>query len=185
MADSKLVDLTDDPTPASTNLVYMVKDPSGTPLNRKATVANTATSILSLSPAWTTYAPTLTNVTLGNGTKTGRYLQTGKTIDFYVRLDFGSTTAHTGSVSFSLPVASIDYTGNSGYATIVGRGALVLSSAFDCVASWLTTTTAELDTWNTAGTYSTGAVVNATVPTTLGTGHGTAVWAILGRYEAA
>lgn len=40
MADSKLADLTATTAPASTDLLYIVVDPSGTPLDRKVTVAN-------------------------------------------------------------------------------------------------------------------------------------------------
>lgn len=39
MADTKLVDMTAVTQPASTDLVYVVVDPSGTPLDRKATAA--------------------------------------------------------------------------------------------------------------------------------------------------
>lgn len=47
MADQKLIDLTATTTPAVTDLAYIVVDPSGTPLDRKVTLAN----ILALAPS--------------------------------------------------------------------------------------------------------------------------------------
>lgn len=40
MADQKLTDLTATTSPASTDLVYLVVDPAGSPLDRKVTVGN-------------------------------------------------------------------------------------------------------------------------------------------------
>jgi hypothetical protein len=48
--------------------------------------------------AWTTYTPgifaeTGTAPTIGNGTLTGRYLKTGRTVDWVAQLTWGSTSA--------------------------------------------------------------------------------------------
>lgn len=59
-----------------------------------------------IGDAWTAYTPSLTNVTLGNGTLAGAYMQAGKTVGFSIKLTFGSTTAITGAVSFGLPVSA-------------------------------------------------------------------------------
>ncbi len=55
---------------------------------------------------WDTYTPSLTNLTLGNGSRLGRYLRVGKTIHFRVQITGGSTTAATGAVAIGLPVAA-------------------------------------------------------------------------------
>lgn len=57
------------------------------------------------STAWTAYTPTWTGGgSLGNGTLTGRYRQTGKRLKIAVRLIWGSTsTPGTGDWNFSLP----------------------------------------------------------------------------------
>jgi hypothetical protein len=52
---------------------------------------------------WTSYTPTLTNVTLGNGTLTGNYIRMGALCFAQGRLVFGSTTAFTASPYFGLP----------------------------------------------------------------------------------
>lgn len=44
MADQKLTDLTDEPTPAGTDLLYLVDDVAGTPTSKKATVSSVAAS---------------------------------------------------------------------------------------------------------------------------------------------
>jgi hypothetical protein len=64
-----------------------------------------------IQAAWTSYTPTwsasTTNPTLGNGTMVGFYDQVGKTVDFVMRITFGTTTtAGTGNYTFSLPVGT-------------------------------------------------------------------------------
>jgi hypothetical protein len=59
-----------------------------------------------LSAAWTTYTPTFTNLTIGNGSRSAAYIQVGKTVIYAGRLDWGSTTSATASDTFvSIPVA--------------------------------------------------------------------------------
>lgn len=53
---------------------------------------------------WTSYTPTWTNLTVGNGTLVGAYRDNGSMIDLSVKLTFGSTTSVSGNISFSLPV---------------------------------------------------------------------------------
>lgn len=60
-----------------------------------------------LQGAWTTYSPTLTNITVGNGTQSARYMQVGKTIKVFYKLTLGSTSS-VGNASISLPVTALD-----------------------------------------------------------------------------
>lgn len=62
--------------------------------------------VLESAVAWTTWSPTYTNLTVGNGTVTARYVQIEKTIHAYYSLTFGSTSAVSGDVGVSLPVAA-------------------------------------------------------------------------------
>jgi hypothetical protein len=55
---------------------------------------------------WTSFTPNWTNVTIGNGTNVGRYCQIGKTINYFIYLTFGNTTAITGFLYCSFPVAA-------------------------------------------------------------------------------
>lgn len=61
--------------------------------------------------AWTTWSPTLANLTLGNGTQIAKYRRLGNTVDFIWRFTLGSTSAVGTAPGFTLPVAaSGDYT---------------------------------------------------------------------------
>jgi hypothetical protein len=61
---------------------------------------------LTSSPTWTSFTPTWTNLTVGNGTyNSSVYLLNGKFAHVSVCLVFGSTTAITGDVSFTVPAA--------------------------------------------------------------------------------
>lgn len=66
-----------------------------------------------LDPAggWTAYAPawtaSVTNPTLGNGSLTGQYRKVGKTVQYRISLQLGTTSVRgSGAYAFSLPVAA-------------------------------------------------------------------------------
>lgn len=134
--------------------------------------------------AWAAYTPTTTNVTLGNGTLVGAYVQTGKTVNFRIKLTFGTTTSFGGAINFGLPVtANSVYTSSNPYIL----GAMWLDDSgvanYQGFVSALSTTTINPGVWNVAGTYPTVVVsVNATVPFAWGTGDSIS---IQGVYEAA
>jgi hypothetical protein len=52
---------------------------------------------------WTSFTPTFSGITIGNGTLTGKYNKIGKVMNVYVRLTFGSTTSITGTVILTIP----------------------------------------------------------------------------------
>lgn len=52
------------------------------------------------------YTPTLTNVTVGNGTLTTRYIQIGKLVFYRGEYIAGSTSSTSGAISISLPVTA-------------------------------------------------------------------------------
>lgn len=100
-----------------------------TPFNAIATVINgsidnTNVSAGGLTPAnlvagtgtswaWQSYTPTLTNMTLGNGTLAAKYIQIGKTVFVRFKFTLGSTSAVGTGPYFTLPVtAHSDYAGS-------------------------------------------------------------------------
>ena len=115
MADTKMVDMTEDTSPASTDIVYGTKDPGGTPLDRKLTYANVSkvitpegTNVLSTGEAggtkflredgdgtcsWQTPAG-------GGNTLDGAYDQGGAGVGKDI-------TADTGNVTFSGAVGGV------------------------------------------------------------------------------
>lgn len=83
-------------------------------LTNKTLTAPAATgSLASFGGAWTSYTPTLTatttNPTLGtSGTNSGRYMQIGKMVYFWLETYWGTTagTAGSGTYQWSLPVTA-------------------------------------------------------------------------------
>lgn len=71
---------------------------------------------------WQTWTPTVTGITLGNGTIEARYTQYNKTVAFTFVFTLGSTSAITGEVIVPLPV-------NRRTTTQVGEGTVLLRDA--------------------------------------------------------
>ena len=59
-----------------------------------------------LATAWTTWSPTLTNLTLGSGTLIAKYRRVGKTVDFFWRFVYGAASAVGTDPTFTLPVSA-------------------------------------------------------------------------------
>jgi hypothetical protein len=58
------------------------------------------------SYTWTTWTPSYTNLTVGNGTTVAEYLAIGDLIYVRYLLTWGSTTSISGNVSISLPLTA-------------------------------------------------------------------------------
>ena len=69
--------------------------------------ANT-TNLSALPVVRTTYSPTLSNLTIGNGTVSAGYTQLGKLVFYDCKITLGSTSSVTGGIQFSLPVTASD-----------------------------------------------------------------------------
>ncbi len=131
--------------------------------------ANSATATgLEWAGAYTTFTPTWTNLTVGNGTNNGRYLRIGNFAHVKVNLVFGSTTSVSGTIinSFPLPANTTNMNtqvfGNvhfldSAIQNYLGTCYYESSTGFYVVAT------------NTSGTYAFASFANATTPFTFGT----------------
>lgn len=131
--------------------------------------------------AWTTWAPTLTNLTLGNGAVAASYRQLGKVVDFRFKFTLGTTSAVGTGPSFTLPVqpsaayvAFIDPVGEGQLRTSAGATSR-LATIF---VSTLSVSTVQIIGYTTTGTQLT---VTATAPHTWAS---TDVLTCSGRYEA-
>lgn len=115
--------------------------------------------------AWVAYTPTLSGLTIGNGTLNFVYCQIGKTVHVRGIATLGTTSSMTGPLDVGIPVTSTGYgtTGMSpiGNATFwsgsvpIGFGTLTSvgnSAAFRILAI------------SAAGTYTTVADISSTVP---------------------
>jgi hypothetical protein len=114
---------------------------------------------------WTTFTPTWTNLTVGNGTNTGAYAYAGRTTFIRTQFTFGSTSSTTGGAYFLLPqtaVASIYFFGEAVYIDsstgIYYKGALSIASA------------AELRYYSASGATTTLLVISSVSPMTWATG---------------
>jgi hypothetical protein len=119
---------------------------------------------LKYSGIWTTWSPTVGNLTAGNGTTVARYRQVGKVVDFTFTFTFGSTTTISGSPNFTLPVTpNVNYIFNTG----------LLDSGTAWFGSFAVTSggTCFLDLFFTNGTYLTtaGGTFSSTAPFTWAT----------------
>jgi hypothetical protein len=108
--------------------------------------------------AWTTYTPTVSGITIGNGTWAASYMQIGKTVFLKVRFTLGSTSAITGAATFSLPVTATGF----GY----GVANLNRGNNYAGVAAISGTTNVVANAIDSSVTYATQRSTSATVPAT-------------------
>lgn len=59
--------------------------------------------LTAVTAPWSTWSPTLSGITEGNGTTTARYRRVGNTIDYHFKFVMGSTSAIGTNPSFTLP----------------------------------------------------------------------------------
>ena len=127
--------------------------------------------------AWTSYTPTLTNITLGNGTSSGFYIQVGKTVHFRWRFTMGSTSAMGSSPSFTLPKTPKDMLANTSHFRGLANAS---TQGYDFVAIFTGGTTLALHSYNATFTYNLTDVVSSTAPFSWTTGN---ALEINGTYE--
>jgi hypothetical protein len=121
---------------------------------------------------WTTFTPTISGITLGNGSKSGFYCQIADTVFFRVILTFGSTTSFSGgSVDLTLPTTP------SAYNTFDFMN--IQTQVYDSSATAFYPSVANINvgtsgvraaTTNTAGTYAVYADIASTQPVIFATG---------------
>ena len=128
------------------------------------TAASGETTGLKYTGGWTTWTPSYTNLTVGNGTVVSRYRQVGKMVDVFFMFTLGSTSTIGSDPRFTLPVNFNQYS-NPGLHFYTG-------SFFDSgVRVWgggieLRDTAAYFQYWNTSLAYIAPEGVTATVPFT-------------------
>lgn len=125
----------------------------------------TAAELNSIGEA-TTYSPSHTNITVGNGTEIARYVQVNKLCLVSYKLTFGSTSSFAGTVSVGLPLTANADAFASGIMTDTG------TSNYQMLASVTSgQTAATIRAYNITGSYARGdSFANATTPFTWTTG---------------
>jgi hypothetical protein len=78
--------------------------------------------------SYTSYTPTYTNFTLGNGTVSTSYATSGDFVHYIGTILWGSTTSASGIIKISLPVTAANYAG--GFSTAIpGTGSLLVDDS--------------------------------------------------------
>jgi hypothetical protein len=125
---------------------------------------------------WQVWTPTYTNMTIGNGTSVARYVKIGKTVHWYLKFTFGSTSSFGIYTAFTLPSTPI-----SGF-NYNARGLCRDAGVTWRFASAIIDTEVYPNVENVAGTYSVDVSISSTVPFTWGTGD---FLQLAGTYEEA
>jgi len=125
---------------------------------------------------WQTWTPTLTNITLGNGTVTARYRRINNTVEIFFRLVFGSTSSMGTAPYFNLPVNLVyrDYPvsitiNDFGTANYLGFGILADNNCY-------------MHNLGVGGTFGVQSNITSTAPMTWTTND---TIALVARYEVA
>lgn len=126
---------------------------------------STASTGLKWHGSWTSFTPTLYNVTVGNGTIIAKYLQIGKLVNVYFKFTLGSTSALSGGPNFQLPVASLSGYTNKNFVGVLNNGNYFTGSGE------VANNFAYFYVVGTAGSYGQIYQLSSTVPFTWGTGH--------------
>jgi len=85
---------------------------------------NILDELTAIQAAWTSYVPTLTNLTLGNGTLSAKYRRVNKTGDLRLTFTLGTTSAVGTNPQFSLPFTLNSEIASSGL-LLIGPATLV------------------------------------------------------------
>lgn len=115
--------------------------------------------------SWSAWAPTWTNLSVGNGTVVSKYIQIGKTVILRCSVVLGTTSTVSGSVSFTLPQTAVTYTptGTSFDLALAHYEHAGVSNAVGTVGL-VSTTQATLLVIGAAGTYANFAGISGSVP---------------------
>jgi hypothetical protein len=137
-------------------------------VNRYESYNGTAWVQLINPNAWTSYTPTTTGLTLGNGTIAAKYNVVGKIILITIRFTLGSTSAITGIPTFTIPSG---FTSASLSFAPVGDGIATISSVSYILTSvGLSSNRIATVANNASGTYTTATDLSSTIPATWNNG---------------
>ena len=113
------------------------------------------------SATWTSFTPTRSNITVGNGTEVAKYIKNGKDVDVFYSLTLGSTSSIGSTPSIVTPTTSVQspfYAGicmfqDTGSGTYMGSALIIGSTVYP-------------QALGSAGTYVNAANPSATIPFT-------------------
>lgn len=113
--------------------------------------------------AWKAWTPTLTNLTLGNGTLDCQYFKIGRTVHWKFKMTLGTTSSVGTTPTFSLPFTPADFTELEASPGIAVDTSAVVRAP---LTTFATGGACALLCTNSAGTFTVVASVTATQPFT-------------------
>jgi hypothetical protein len=137
--------------------------------NRVLMADSTASTGLKYGGDWVSYTPTLSGVTIGNGTLSAAYNRIGDLVTVTVRFALGSTSAITGAVYISVPISATmdyEYCGQAALWNLGGAAGLFMSHIWA-----VEPTRFIIQAINTSGSYGKAEDLSATIPFTWQTGN--------------
>lgn len=113
--------------------------------------------------AWKSWTPTLTNMTLGNGTLDCQYFKIGRTVKWKFKFTLGTTSAVASAPYFSLPFTPADFTEIE---TSTGVGIDTSAVTRNPLTTYAVGGGCGLLAANAAGTYTTVTALSSVIPFT-------------------
>lgn len=113
------------------------------------TAADTNLYLMHEGGAWTSWTPTWTSLSVGNGTVSALYARASRLITWKLKLTFGSTTTVSGGIRFTLPAAaSTGVEFDNAFGTFVDAS----SSRHLAMSQFISTTTIQVNGMTVTGT---------------------------------
>ena len=107
---------------------------------------------LNAAGTWTSFTPSWTNLSVGNGVVSAAYSKFNKILFVRVYFDFGSTSSLTGALRMTLPAS---LTQNTASQEIIGQAYITKVGVFPLlgIVSVSSSTAIQIQTWLNSGTY--------------------------------
>jgi len=124
---------------------------------------------LNAAGAWTSFTPSWTNLTPGNGVVSAAYSKFNKILFVRVKFTWGTTTSCGDPVRMTLPASLTQDTASQdpvGFASLTDIGV----AGYSGVVSVISSTLVGINVYNSAATYLAPNTVNTTRPFTWGNG---------------
>lgn len=134
--------------------------------------------------AWTSFTPTFTNLTVGNGTVASYYTKIGRTVHYQGRYTHGTTSVQGANTTVNLPVPASSNYGSFNVNQIIGT-CTFLDTGVAAYQGWVRLDGASTLTFivgGASGTYLSQSGITATIPFSWGSGD-SYTWNV--TYEAA
>lgn len=153
---------------ASVNLDLKSKGPSG-----HVQFYDNGSLVFNSGP-WSSYTPSLSNLTIGNGVITGLYARVGKSVFVNLLITLGSTSSVGSTVTFTLPVtgsANYIYSGANGTTFATAYYLQPSTQSFTGLIRMNTNTTAQFIVSGVSGSFINTTGITSGVPFTWATGN--------------